>query len=692
VPKIIICLSAYTIFLLRRCFPYEVRMKVPSLLSVLLLSLLPLLVVTMTDGCLADTRVALVMGNGAYRNVPRLTNPANDAADVAAALKVVGFETIVATDLDRVAMDEATIRFARAARNADIALLYYSGHALQFGGVNYLAPIDTQLTDVADLRRLVRLDDIVADLQQAKNLRILVLDACRDNPFANVLRRSLGASRAVAFQRGLANLENAQGMIVAYATQAGRTAEDGDGRNSPYTAAFLENIKAPEEIGTIFRRISSDVYESTNHSQLPELSLSIIGEFYLRGRVEISPAPQQSGLSRTLLGTPFNADEVPFLCDQCRAQIKAGFAGKPLHSALVLSFDGGYYWSTARRTALEARANALDQCLSANRVACVVYAIDGRISWDEPPPPLPIEPWFLSSPGAARPLNIQDIGAIYATDRDRAARLYREFHGKALAVGPDWQWTLTGRADSDNEAARVVLQRCGYITHSPCRVVAIADSFVVERNLLDSVPRSIPARPLSQNVTGPDYTLMGPQLRSSEIPFVCEHCREQIEQELSARPGHTALAISLSGGFWTTWGRGSAEEARTRVLGSCLGASQTMCFVYAVDGKVVWKEAPLDVPLAPWFSHAGQKPLAATDPVFSEKVRTYIEKFYSPASGPKAIALGEGGYYGYGYGPQLKSEHEAARLALERCGFLIQATCRIVAINDSIVVDTEQRH
>ena len=112
-PKIIICLSAYTIFLLRRCFPYEVRMKVPSLLSVLLLSLLPLLVVTMTDGCLADTRVALVMGNGAYRNVPRLTNPANDAADVAAALKVVGFETIVATDLDRVAMDEATIRFAR---------------------------------------------------------------------------------------------------------------------------------------------------------------------------------------------------------------------------------------------------------------------------------------------------------------------------------------------------------------------------------------------------------------------------------------------------------------------------------------------------------------------------------------------------------------------------------------------------
>jgi caspase domain-containing protein len=671
-------------------------MKIRSLPSALLLSLLPLLLMTFTDGCVADTRVALVIGNGAYRNVPRLANPANDAADVAAALKLVGFETIVATDLDRAAMDEAAIRFARAARNADIALLYYSGHALQFGGVNYLAPVDTQLTDVADLRRLVRLDDIVADLQQAKNLRILVLDACRDNPFANQLRRSLGASRAVPLQRGLAKLDNAQGMIVAYATQAGQTAEDGDGRNSPYTAAFLENIKVPEEIGTIFRRISSDVYESTRHSQLPELSLSIVGEFYLHGKVEISSAPQPSGLSRTLLGTPFNADEVPFLCDQCRAQIKAAFAGKPLHSALVLSFDGGYDWSTARRSALEARASALAKCLSANRQGCFVYAIDGRISWDEPPPPLPIEPWFSSGSGAARPFNIQEIGAIHANDRDRAARLYREFHGKALAVGPDWQWTLTGRADTDNEAARVVLQRCGYITHSPCRVVAIADSLVLDRNLLDSVPRSIPARPLSENVTGPDYTLTGPQLRSSEIPFVCDHCREQIDQELSGRPGHTALAISLSGGYWTTWGPGSAEEARTRVLGACLGARQTMCFVYAVDGKVVWKEAPLDVPPAPWFSHAGEKPLAVTDPVFSEKTRRYIEKFYSSVSGPKAIAMGEGDYYGYGYGAQLKSENEAARLALERCGFLVQATCRIVAINDSIVVDTDatahQRH
>lgn len=665
-------------------------MKIRSSPWAFLLILLLLFPLAIPDKCLADARVALVIGNGAYRNVPRLTNPANDATDVAAALKAVGFETIVATDLDRAGMDEIAIRFARVAQNADIALLYYSGHALQFAGVNYLAPTDTQMKDVADLRRLVRLDDMVADLQQAKNLRILVLDACRDNPFANELRRSLGSSRAVSVQRGLAKLDNAQGMIVAYATQSGQTAEDGDGRNSPYTKAFLENIKAPEEIGTIFRRVSSDVYETTKHGQLPELSLSIIGEFYLHGKVEVALTPQQSGLSRTLLGTPFNASEVPFLCDQCREQIRTSFVGQSLHSALVLSFDGGSYWSTGRRTALEARASALAQCLIANRQACFVYAIDGRISWDEPPPPLPIEPWFSSNPAAARPFNIQEIGAIRPDDRERAARLYREFHGKALAVGADWQWTMTGRANSDKEAARVALQRCAYITHSPCRVAAIADSLIADHNVLDAVPRSIPAAPLSQAVTGPDYALTGPELRLDQIPFVCDLCREQIKQNLSSKPDHTALAISFSGRYWTTWGRASAEEARTRVLGGCLGASQSMCFVYAVDGKIVWKEAPLDIPPAPWFTHAGERPLAVNDPgVFSDNARKFIEKFYTPASGQKAIAMGQGGYLGVAFDPQLKTENEAARLALDRCGFLVQATCRIIAVNDSYVVEAD---
>jgi hypothetical protein len=236
----------------------------------------------------ADKRVALVIGNGAYRNATHLPNPPNDARDVAAALGRIGFDTILGLDLDKAGMDEHAIRFARAARDADVALFYYSGHALQFAGVNYLVPVDAKLADEADLRRMTRVDDIVADLQQARNLRILVLDACRDNPLAEALKRSVGLTRAAIVQQGLAKIDSPQGMIVAYATQAGRTAEDGTGRNSPYTTAFLKHIGSPDEIGMVFRRIGTEVYEATAHAQLPELSLSLIGELYLRGRPAIA--------------------------------------------------------------------------------------------------------------------------------------------------------------------------------------------------------------------------------------------------------------------------------------------------------------------------------------------------------------------------------------------------------------------
>ena len=213
----------------------------------------------LVEASVAETRVALVIGNGAYQNAPQLPNPPNDANDVAAALRRDGFNTILATDLTRDGMQDAAIRFARAARDADVAMFYYSGHAIQFAGVNYLAPVDIKLNDEADLRRMIRVDEIVSDLQQAKNLRILVLDSCRDNPLADQLKRSIGASRSLPLQRGLAKIDSPQGMIVAYATQAGRTADDGDGHNSPYTAAFLKNIEAQEEIGTIFRRTASQL-------------------------------------------------------------------------------------------------------------------------------------------------------------------------------------------------------------------------------------------------------------------------------------------------------------------------------------------------------------------------------------------------------------------------------------------------
>ena len=257
------------------------------------------LITALALGCsqaAAEKRVALVIGNGAYAHKAELANPKHDAEDVAAALKRTEFEVILATNLGQAEMQDAIIRFARAARNADVAMFYYSGHAMQFNGVNYLMPVDARLDDEADLKRFARVDDIMNDLQQAKNLRILVLDSCRDNPFAESLKRT--SARGLSLRPGLSKVDAPLGTIVSFSTQAGQTADDGTGRNSPYSSAFVKHIEQPKEIGEVFRDISTDVYETSGKVQLPELSLSIVGKFYLNGPGSTSiAAPAQAAPS-----------------------------------------------------------------------------------------------------------------------------------------------------------------------------------------------------------------------------------------------------------------------------------------------------------------------------------------------------------------------------------------------------------
>jgi uncharacterized caspase-like protein/TPR repeat protein len=235
-------------------------------------------------GALAERRVALVIGNSAYKHAAKLPNPVNDAADVGNALKKLGFEVDIVTDLDKRAMDKVFNKFAKAALGADAAVFYYSGHGLQFEGKNYVVPVDAELDDPEDVRyELARVDDVLADLKNASGVRMLVLDACRDNPLAAQLKARVGGTRSSGVSRGLAKMENAEGTLIAYATQSEAVADDGSGRNSPFTGSFLKHVETPGlEIRTLFARVRQDVYNATGRKQLPELSDSVIGEFYLR--------------------------------------------------------------------------------------------------------------------------------------------------------------------------------------------------------------------------------------------------------------------------------------------------------------------------------------------------------------------------------------------------------------------------
>ncbi len=245
----------------------------------------------------AEKRVALVIGNAAYRHVSALANPRHDAQDIAAALSRLGFETTVALDADRAAMEQAVEEFAAKTETADTAVFYYAGHALQYQGLNYLVPTDANLQTAAGLRRLTRLNDIVADVRKAKALRILVLDACRDNPMVDVLAKpAAGSSQSRSV--GLAKLARTAdtnavqqvraeaargGDIIVYAAESGSTASDGTGRNSPFTSALLRNIETEgQEVVSLMRRVAISVQNETGGAQRPELLLSVPFEFYFK--------------------------------------------------------------------------------------------------------------------------------------------------------------------------------------------------------------------------------------------------------------------------------------------------------------------------------------------------------------------------------------------------------------------------
>jgi hypothetical protein len=260
----------------------QVSLRVFARAAIVLMAMLALLG---RSHAAEEKRVALIIGNGAYQDAPALANPRNDAHDVVAALKPLGFQIVDGFDLDRRGMDSALARFSRLAQDADAALVYYAGHGLQYLGQNYLVPVDAKLEDEHTLPfEMTRLEDILGTLERARGVKILVLDACRNNPFSDRLRRMLSQqNRDFGATRGLAKVERTQGMVIAYATQSNQVAVDGTGRNSPFTAAFLKELPQPDlEVGVLFRRVALAVNKATEGRQTPELSMSLIGEFYFR--------------------------------------------------------------------------------------------------------------------------------------------------------------------------------------------------------------------------------------------------------------------------------------------------------------------------------------------------------------------------------------------------------------------------
>ena len=238
---------------------------------------------------MAQKRIALIIGNSNYVNVRPLTNPENDATAIAGLFRAAGFDVVDASNnLGGIEMRRAFRDFAEKSRSADIAVVFYAGHGIEIDGTNYLLPVDTSLKRDLDVEdEAVSLDRVVRMLEPAKRLRLIILDACRDNPFIRTVRRT---SETRSIGRGLAKIEPpSSDTLIAFAAKAGSTAADGDDKHSPFTTALLKNLTAPGlDLRIALGRVRDDVMNSTGRKQEPFVYGSLGGT-----TVSLLPEPKQ---------------------------------------------------------------------------------------------------------------------------------------------------------------------------------------------------------------------------------------------------------------------------------------------------------------------------------------------------------------------------------------------------------------
>jgi uncharacterized caspase-like protein len=251
----------------------------------------------------ASRKVAFVVGNGAYKNVEPLPNPSIDAKAMASALRNVGFEVVEGVNLTRDGMTDRLLDFGKKAQGADVAVFFYAGHGISVNNVNYLLPIDANLKSEMDVKlgAAINVETTLEQTMGDAKVKLVFLDACRDNPFAAKIKASGTATRSVAASSGLAEMKSGEGTLIAFATGPGQTALDGQqGANSPFTRALLANITAPGvEIQQAMTKVRAQVNEETNKGQLPWGHTNLIGSVYLNpaaapavsGPVSATPAP-----------------------------------------------------------------------------------------------------------------------------------------------------------------------------------------------------------------------------------------------------------------------------------------------------------------------------------------------------------------------------------------------------------------
>jgi uncharacterized caspase-like protein/Tfp pilus assembly protein PilF len=331
--------------------------------------------VTVTGAAaVADKRVALVIGNSAYKHAPELDNPKNDAADMAVALKALGVTVISGVNLDKAGLDRTIKEFSVALSGADVGVFFYAGHGIQVNGVNYLVPIDAELSTAVALEfEMVRLDLVQRIMEGEAKTNLLFLDACRNNPLSRNLARAMG-TRSAAIGKGLAPAESGVGTLISFSTQPGNVALDGAGRNSPYTGPLVKALATPgEDVISILTTVRNEVLAATADKQIPWENHALRSRFFFK-----PPAPAQPPQQASVQSAPPQSN--PPASSPADAE-RAWGAAKDSNDALVFEsflrrFGDSFYADLAKsklsevnRKSADATPNGQDRAIAdANRV------------------------------------------------------------------------------------------------------------------------------------------------------------------------------------------------------------------------------------------------------------------------------------------------------------------------------------
>lgn len=320
------------------------------------------------SAALAERRVAMVIGNGAYTHAPALANPANDAALIANSLSALGFEVTKVIDGTHRQMLDAMSAFGRSATGADVALFFYAGHGVQVGGRNWLLPVSSRISAETDLpSQAIRTTDFM-DVMEASgaSLKLMLLDACRNNPLPKSVTR--------AVTRGLARVEaRTAGTMISFATAPGDVAADGSDNNSPFTAALVQHIATPGlEIRQLMGRVRETVYKITNKTQLPWVNEALIGEFYFAAKPNSTAEPKAAEPVQPKPAGPTEREAFALAKE---------VGNKAAWDAFLDQFPGGAYaaFATAARDKLNAPAENKTAAVDTKSSPPVTNRSDGFI-------------------------------------------------------------------------------------------------------------------------------------------------------------------------------------------------------------------------------------------------------------------------------------------------------------------------